>query len=189
MRKALFPLALLASALTLTAHADTIDDFVLTGNGTTTTFSLPASPPGNPLTCPPTGPIACLPGSETSFSVSTLVTSDGISSEEAITFPTSRFSGGLLIGPPIERFLGPQLFQPDAANPTFLIGTFSLSFDDSSVPVILHYTLTITPDSSTAPTPEPASFTLLATGTLGIISFASFASFAARRRSDRHVLN
>ena len=45
MRKALFPLALLASAFTLplTAHADTIDDFVLTGNGETVTFSLPAT--------------------------------------------------------------------------------------------------------------------------------------------------
>jgi hypothetical protein len=35
MRKALFTLALLASAFTLplTAHADDIDDFVLTGDG------------------------------------------------------------------------------------------------------------------------------------------------------------
>jgi len=40
--------------------------------------------------------------------------------------------------------------------------------------------LAITPQSTT---PEPSSFTLLATGTLGIISFA------ARRRSDRQVLN
>src|SRR5882757_5042026 len=45
MRKALFTLALFASALSLplTAHADTIDDFVLTGGGNIITFSAPAS--------------------------------------------------------------------------------------------------------------------------------------------------
>jgi hypothetical protein len=172
MSKALFTLTLLASAFTLplTAHADTIDDFVLTGNGTTATFSLPASPPGNPLTCPP-GNTACLPGSETSFSVSTLVTTDGISSEEGITFPTGRFFGGLLIGPPIERFQGAQLFEPDAANPTFLTGTFILDPIFSTSAVATHYTLTITPETST-PTPEPSGIFLFATGALGLIAFA-----------------
>jgi hypothetical protein len=45
MREALFTVALLFSALTLplTAHADTIDDFVLTGQGHTITYSLPAT--------------------------------------------------------------------------------------------------------------------------------------------------
>jgi hypothetical protein len=44
MRKALFTLALLASALSLrlAAHADNIDDFVLTGDGRIITYSLPA---------------------------------------------------------------------------------------------------------------------------------------------------
>jgi hypothetical protein len=44
MRKILFT-ALLASAslLSLAAHADTIDDFVLTGNGHTISYSLPAT--------------------------------------------------------------------------------------------------------------------------------------------------
>jgi hypothetical protein len=169
MRKALFSLALLASAFTLplTAHADAIDDFVLTGNGTTATFSLPASPPGNPLTCPP-GNNACLPGSETSFSVSTLVTTDGITTEKGIGFPTGRFFGGLLIGPLLERFQGPQLFEPDAANPTFLIGTFILDPLFSTSPGPIHYTLTITPETS-ASTPEPSSLFLFATGALGLL--------------------
>jgi hypothetical protein len=45
VRKTLFTLALLASALSLplAAHADTIDDFVLTGDGHIITYSLPAT--------------------------------------------------------------------------------------------------------------------------------------------------
>ena len=45
MRKALFSIALITSALTLplTARADPIDDFVLTGGGHTITYSLPAT--------------------------------------------------------------------------------------------------------------------------------------------------
>src|ERR1700745_416998 len=45
MSKALFTLTLLASAFTLplTAHADTIDDFVLTGDGHTITYPPPAT--------------------------------------------------------------------------------------------------------------------------------------------------
>ena len=172
MRNSLFTLALLASACTLplSAHADTIDDFVLIGNGTTTTFSLPASPPGNSLTCP-TGIIeSCLPGSETFFSVSTMVTTDGISSEEGISFPTSLFGGGMTIGPPIEQFLGPQLFEPNAADPTFLTGTFTLGplFVTSPVPLSATPPLRITPGSLAA-TPEPPSLFLFTTGGLGLL--------------------
>jgi hypothetical protein len=177
MRKALFAtLALLASAFAfpLTAHADTIDDFVLTGDGNTITFSLPASPPGNLSTCP-TGIItSCLPGSQTDFTVSTLVTFDNVSTLESIDFPTLRFQGGLSL--PQIRFYGEQLFTPDAATPTFLNGDFSLSaINPSGNPPIIAYDLTITPET-TDPTPEPASLTLLATGALGLISVV------ARRR-------
>jgi PEP-CTERM motif len=185
MRKALFTFTLLASAFTLplTAHADTIDDFVITGGGNRITFSLPASPPGNLSTCP-TGIItSCLPGSETDFTVSTLVTFDNVSALESIDFPTGRFGGGLSL-PQIRLFGNGQLFTPDAATPTFLIGDFSLSaINPSGNPPIITYDLTITPETSTAPTPEPASLTLLATGAGGILSLA------ARRRKARKVLN
>jgi hypothetical protein len=43
MRRILFPLLLTVFALPLAVHADSIDDFVLTGNGDTVTFSLPAT--------------------------------------------------------------------------------------------------------------------------------------------------
>jgi hypothetical protein len=101
MSKSLFKATLLFSTcvLPLAAHADAIDDFVLTGNGTTITFSLPASPPGNMSTCPTGIVTSCLPGSETAFSVLTPVTTDGGAPvEESITFPTLRFGGGLDIG-------------------------------------------------------------------------------------------
>ena len=173
MRKNVFPFALLVAAfvLPLAAHADTIDDFVLTGNGLDITFSLPASPPGNDSTCPP-GPGSCLPGSETAFYLSALVTTNGVTEEEGLAFPTLRFGGGLVIGS--DRYLGDEaLFTPDAANPTFTPGTFLVS---TFAP--LTYTLTITPEAPTAITPEPSSVILFTTGVLGFIGFASI-----RRRS------
>jgi hypothetical protein len=181
MRKALFLLALLASAFTLplAAHADTIDDFVITGGGNLITFSLPASPPGNLRTCP-TGIItSCLPGSETDFSVSTLVTFDGVTTLESIDFPTGRFGGGLSLTQ-LRLFGNGELFTPDAANPTFLIGSFNLSaINPSGNPPIIAYDLTITPKTSAA-TPEPSSLALLATGALGLIAFT-----ARRKRAHR----
>jgi hypothetical protein len=176
MRKTVFPFALLASAflLPMAAHADAIDDFVLTGSGLTITFSLPASPPGNDSTCPP-GSISCLPGSQTAFYLSALVTTNGVTEEEGLAFPTLRFGGGLVIGS--DRFLGDkQLFTPDAANPTFTPGTYSVSSSSPFIPA----TLTITPETPTAVTPEPSSVTLFTTGVLGLIGLAS-----TRRRSIR----
>jgi hypothetical protein len=173
MRRTLFALALLASSfvLSLTAHADGIDDFVLTstdGSGITITFSLPASPPGNLTTCPPVFPSSCLPGSETDFSVITMVTNNGVSTKEGIDFPTSMFEGGMSLG--ATRFFGPQLFEPNAATPTFLIGTFDL--DTFGDPPFFDYSLTITPEPAT--TPEPSSVALLATGMFGLVGFAVF---------------
>jgi hypothetical protein len=185
MRKALFLLALLASAFTLplAARADTIDDFVITGGGNLITFSLPASPPGNLRTCPIGIITSCLPGSETDFSVSTLVTFDGVTTLESIDFPTGRFGGGLSLTQ-IRLFsnIG-DLFTPDAANPTFLIGSFNLNaINPSGNPPIIAYDLTITPETSAA-TPEPSSLALLATGALGLIAFT------ARRKRAHHLFD
>lgn len=173
MRKTLFTtLFVSALILPLTAHADTIDDFVLTGNGETITFSLPASPPGNLSTCP-TGIItSCLPGFETNFTASTLVTIDGVSTEQLIDFPTGMFLGGLSIGLNPGRLVGDQLFQPDAGDPTFLTGTFDLSSipTPGGPPLPIDYTLTITPETAPPTVPEPSTLALLATGALGFTS-------------------
>jgi hypothetical protein len=70
-------------------------------------------------------------------------------------------------------------------NVTFVPGTYQLTNTGLFFPppTPLQFTLTITPETSTAATPEPASLTVLATGALGILSVA------ARRRRARQVLN
>jgi hypothetical protein len=197
MRKALFTLALFASAFTLrlTAHADTIDDFVLTGNGDTVTFSLPA-----------TG-VYTLHEHFDSFSASGPGTIDGAPATVDATFYVQYFES-VPQAPALSIFSSPQSNIPNLygsipyswyvvlaqfPNPqdegtlyiTFVPGTYQLQTTGFFPPFTppLDFGLTITPDASTAATPEPASITLLATGALGVLSVA------ARRGRAREVLN
>jgi len=164
-------LLLLCSAFILpsAARADAIDDFVLTGDGMNITFSLPASPPGNESKCP-TGIItSCVPGPQTAFYLDTLVTINGVTSEDSLAFPTARFGGGLSLGDTPGRLFGEVLFTPDAGTPTFLPGTFELyGLDFTGFPPELTYSLTITPETIAA-TPEPSTLGLFGTGVLGLI--------------------
>jgi hypothetical protein len=186
MRKALFPLALLASALTipLTAHADTIDDFVLTGNGESVTFSLPATTEGY-----------ILHAHFNSFFESAPGTIDGSPVTLGALFYVSFFAGGLPGTPALGISSTPLTSFPadlygfiaytfnevpaQFPNPsdegtvyfTFVPGTYELK--DSAFTPGLAYTLTITPETPTA-TPEPSTLLLFATGlAAGMIPLAT----------------
>jgi hypothetical protein len=182
MRKALFTLALLASAFTLplTAHADTIDDFLLTGNGESVTFSLPATTDGYILHAHFNSFLERAPG-----------TIDGSPVTLGALFYVGFFAGSppgipaLDIGstPPTSFPLVLYGFIPYTFNEvpaqfpnpsdegtvyfTFVPGTYELK--DSPYTPGLAYTLTITPETSTAATPEPTTLLLFATGMIGII--------------------
>ncbi len=182
MRKALFTLALLASPFTLplAAHADTIDDFVLTGDGNIITFSAPAiysAPnPSHMVT-------ATLP--DIASSVNGV---GGYSLFISFWLPSWPFRSGLdfEITPSLStgvpgvfseyELTGPDLIEllpgttPTFTVAEFLPGTYSLS----TFFVIPHntvggipFTLTITPE--TASTPEPSTLLLFATGMMGIV--------------------
>jgi hypothetical protein len=191
MRKALFTLALLASAstLSLTAHADTIDDFTLVGQGHIITYSLPSSaiivehPHAITLTASALTTIDGVPSVETG---TYYLPGPGLFPSIILSVPSSIDGGNLLLYGPyplqVSEVIPMGLGQPNNLLVAFVPGTYNFALGNLGIgfppPT---YTLTITTES--AETPEPASLTLLATGALGIISIA------ARRRRARHLFN
>jgi hypothetical protein len=173
-------LAILAACLiTRPAHASTLDDFTLVGEGHTITFSLPDS------TTIQDHPHIVSLGADAAATI------DGVSGyTEAGTFflpflnpPSMTFTvpstidGGelTLYGQYLLSFIiipisDPSEFHPDDILTTFVPGTYSLTENSVFFPSA-PYTLTITPEVTSA-TPEPASLTLLATGSLSLLGFA-----------------
>jgi hypothetical protein len=181
MRKTLFALAVLVSALSIprTAHADAIDQFTFSF-ATTPGFlpanlviDLPASPPGSTGQL---GPGICF---QDCFSVfgqvgnipyvvdfQQFAPGGGTIVEYAVTNP--------LFGPPNQpraytHIFAPNLFSGSVTDPTFLTGTFDAEYQ----PVVefpeFPGTITIEPlNNSTVP--EPSTLALMATGILGAFS-------------------
>jgi hypothetical protein len=150
------PGLLAACLMSAAARADTVDNFVLTGNGQTETWSLPSP-----------DPYAIQPHLELIF-FQTTVTTNGVPATEDVDF----YEAGVgltvngLYGPPVVSFSGGPAGYVDV---TFRTGTFALvgysvGAIGSGVPI--DYSLTITP--ATTATPEPSSLVLLATGVLGL---------------------
>ena len=183
MRKALFILALLASAFTLplTAHADTIDDFTLTGDGHTITFSAPAiySAPNPSHMVTATLPdiassVNGVGGSSLfiSFYLPSYPFRSGLDFEITPSLSTGvpgSFSQYQLTGPDLIELLPGT--TPTFTVAEFLPGTYSLSTffvipqnTEGGIP----FTLTITPEA--ASTPEPSTFALMTTGILGAVT-------------------
>lgn len=149
---------LAASMVSAVAHADTVDDFVLTGNSHTETWSLPSPDPY------PIVPYMAM------IFFQTTVTTDGVPSTQDVDFYES---GGLGVG---TIFFGPPLYSlaggaPGYVDVTFRAGTYDLSSYvlGSTGFAYAPFTLTITPEATTAAAPEPSTLALAATGLLGLV--------------------
>ena len=169
MSRSLFTFALFASAsfFPLAAHADSIYDFRITGQGNTITFSLPASPTDVFVSTGAGGVIGGF------FPIpAPLVTANGVTASTSVEF----FSGDLFfVGPGISfsadgttfTLVGELLYSGSAYTPTFNIGTFDLH-QFESFPTE-DYTLTITPESTPPSVPEPSSLLLFISGAAGLL--------------------
>jgi hypothetical protein len=190
MSKILFTLPLIASALTipLTAHADTIDDFTLSGQGHTLTYSLPST------TTFPEHPHI------NSFNESSPAAVDGVSGyfEYSTYYPPSYpaptfeiFVDSPPFAPVIElggsqfvdfQYLpanNPYPYYPYDVVATFIPGTYNLL----ELGAVLHpivppvpYTLTIAQETTPSAVPEPSTIALFGTGVLGLLLFVRMKS-------------
>jgi hypothetical protein len=170
MRKALFALPLLASALILprTAHADTNDLFTLTGDSYTYTFTLPQE-----FTFPVSYHLVTVPP------LSTAGTIDGVGGQ---TFDVTFYTGigntgeslifgniGNLAGPTLISFVSSTgNFDTAAIDP----GSYQLIDYANSITGPDYYDLSITPQTTppNPPTvPEPSTLILLSTGALALL--------------------
>lgn len=152
-------LAVSVALSALPASAATLDVFTFTSPVITgpLTTALDASPT----------PISFTSG--VSFTINGTVTFEG----NTFTGPISFLNAGGASGGG-NTFTGPLLFSGTDANPTFLLGTFSLSgnadIGNGSVQPVSG-TLVISQAPTTSPVPEPGSLALAGTGVLGCIGY------------------
>ncbi len=178
MRKTLFTLALVASALIipLEAHADTIDQF---------TFSFPTSPnflPANLIIDLPASPP---PSYWNGYGVcySNCFSVVGMSGGNNFIVDFTQLTAGQTLvqyaifdpqfGPPsvpraYTHIYAPTLFSGSIADPTFLTGTFDAEYQPVITFPQFPGTITIEPQTNT-PVPEPSTLLFFATGVAGLL--------------------
>ncbi len=190
MRKSLFILALLASAfiLPLTAHADTLLDFTLTGPPGVVTFTLPEHPFFQDtlhLVTVGTRTSASFNGVsgysvDLSFYTGIADFPDSLLLNLFSLEPSLGYAFGVnLYGPLLLSPYRGSDYPPPAGDLTGLLSTgdFDLTAYSITTDMPINYSLEVSPEAATPP--EPSTLILLLTGAGGLLSLS------ARRREGR----
>ena len=184
MRSILLSLPLLATTFLAprTAAATVVDDFLLTGDGYTITFSEPSTgltmdhPHGVYLGESVSATVNGVPGVTGNIQIlANIINLPSV----VLSLPGFPVTG--LYGPLIDTYVVVPISNPTPTYPdnlllTLVPGSYTLSGLDNQYNTV-NFNLTITQESTPTPTPEPGTLALLSTGLAG--------AFAMRRRAVR----